>query len=62
MTEEEAYGHARLARPNLLSQMSSILGSRDRVLRIVKVLGMMNVADDLPESPRCDQRVLGSLG
>ena len=61
-TEEEAYGHARLARFNLLSQMRSILGSRDRVLRIVKVLGMMNVADDLPESPRCDQRVLGSLG
>jgi enamine deaminase RidA (YjgF/YER057c/UK114 family) len=49
--EEEAYGHARLARLNLLSQMRSILGSRDRVSRIVKVLGMVNVADDFLNHP-----------
>jgi putative transposase len=46
VTEEEAYGHARLPRLNLLSQMRSILGSRDRASRIVNVLGMVNVADD----------------
>jgi enamine deaminase RidA (YjgF/YER057c/UK114 family) len=51
VTEEEAYGHARLAGLNLLSQMRSILGSRDRVSRIVKVLGMVNVADDFLNHP-----------
>jgi enamine deaminase RidA (YjgF/YER057c/UK114 family) len=51
VTEEEAYGHARLARLNLLSQMRSILGSRDRVSRIVNVLGMVNVADDFLNHP-----------
>jgi len=51
VTEEEAYGHARLAGLNLLSQMRSILGSRDRVSRTVKVLGMANVADDFLNHP-----------
>ena len=38
VTAQQAYGHARLAGLNLLSQMRSILGSLDRVSRIVKVL------------------------
>ena len=46
VTAEEAHGHARLAGLNLLSQRRSILGSLDRVSRIVKVLGMVNAADD----------------
>jgi enamine deaminase RidA (YjgF/YER057c/UK114 family) len=49
--EEEAYGHARLAGLNLLSQVRSILGSLDRVSRIVKVLGMVNAADDFINNP-----------
>jgi enamine deaminase RidA (YjgF/YER057c/UK114 family) len=49
VTAEQAYGHARLAGLNLLSH--SILGSLDRVSRIVKVFGMVNAADDLVNQP-----------
>ena len=51
VTAEEAYGHARLAGLNLLSQVRSILGSLDRLSRIVKVFGMVNAADDFMTYP-----------
>jgi enamine deaminase RidA (YjgF/YER057c/UK114 family) len=48
---DEAYAHARIAGLNLLSQMRAILGSLDHVARIVKVLGMVNAADDFIGHP-----------
>jgi enamine deaminase RidA (YjgF/YER057c/UK114 family) len=51
VTAEEAYGHARLAGLNLLSQMLSTLGSLDRVSRVVKVFGMVDAADDFMNHP-----------
>jgi enamine deaminase RidA (YjgF/YER057c/UK114 family) len=45
VTAEQAYGQARLAGLNLLSQRRSILGTLDRVSRIVKDFGMVNAAD-----------------
>ena len=41
-TAEEAQDFARLVGINLLSVSRSSLGSLDRVIRVVKVLGMVN--------------------
>ncbi|GMV06175.1 MAG: LysR family transcriptional regulator [Gemmatimonadota bacterium] len=48
---EEGYEAARLTAINQLAVLKEILGSLDRVVRIVKVLGMVNSAPDFVEQP-----------
>jgi enamine deaminase RidA (YjgF/YER057c/UK114 family) len=48
---EEGYEGARLTAINQLAVLKEMLGNLDRVLRIVKVLGMVNSAPDFVEQP-----------
>ncbi len=48
---EEAYEHARTTGLNLMSVMRAELGSLDRVVRVVKVLGMVNATPDFGQQP-----------
>jgi enamine deaminase RidA (YjgF/YER057c/UK114 family) len=52
LSTEDGYKAAREVGINLLGSARSILGSLDRVKRIVKVLGMVNSADGFGEQPR----------
>lgn len=52
MTIEEGYAAARQAGISLLSTMKSELGSLNKVLRIVKVLGMVNCTSDFTDQPK----------
>lgn len=52
LSTEEGYNAAREVGINLLGSVRSILGSLDRVKRIVKVLGMVNSADGFGEQPK----------
>jgi enamine deaminase RidA (YjgF/YER057c/UK114 family) len=52
LTTEEAYKVAREVGLNLLASARSLLGSLDRVKRVVKVLGMVNSADGFGEQPK----------
>jgi enamine deaminase RidA (YjgF/YER057c/UK114 family) len=52
VTEEDAYGHARITAVNLMAVMHTFLGSLERVRRIVKVLGMVNAAPTFTNHPR----------
>jgi enamine deaminase RidA (YjgF/YER057c/UK114 family) len=52
LSTEEGYKAAREVGINLLGSVRSILGSLDRVKRIVKVLGMVNSADGFGEQPK----------
>lgn len=49
---EAAYEAARLAGLNVLSAVRDALGSLDRVVRLVKVLGMVNASPDFTEHPQ----------
>ena len=49
---EEGYRAAREVGINLLASARAILGSLDRVKRVVKVLGMVNCAEDFGDQPR----------
>ena len=51
-TAEEAYEHARTVGMDLLAVMRTELGSLDKVKRVVKVLGMVNSADDFGDQPK----------
>ena len=51
VTIEEAYQGARLTAINQLAVLKAMLGDLDRVVRIVKVLGMVNSAPDFVEQP-----------
>ena len=48
---DEAYQHARTIGLQLLSEMRNSLGSLDRVVRVVKLLGMVNATPDFGEHP-----------
>jgi len=50
-TAEEAQGFARLVGLNLLAVMQAELGDLDRVVRIVKVLGLVNATSDFIRHP-----------
>lgn len=50
-TIEEGYEAARLTAINQLAVIKSELGSLDKVKRIVKVLGMVNAAEDFTNQP-----------
>jgi enamine deaminase RidA (YjgF/YER057c/UK114 family) len=52
MTLEQGYAVARDVGINLLGSARSLLGSLDRVKRIVKVLGMVNCTDDFGDQPK----------
>ena len=51
VTVEEAYQHARLTGLQLIATMKAELGDLDRVVRIVKVLGMVNAAPGFGQQP-----------
>lgn len=52
LTVEQGYQSARQAGLIMLSKMRTALGSLDRVKRIVKVLGMVNSAEDFSDQPK----------
>jgi enamine deaminase RidA (YjgF/YER057c/UK114 family) len=52
LTTEEAYKVAREVGVNLLGSARNILGSLDRVKRVVKVLGMVNSAEGFGDQPK----------
>ncbi len=52
LNPEQAYEAARLVGLNVLSTLRAALGSLDKVVRIVKVLGFVNATPDFQEQPR----------
>jgi enamine deaminase RidA (YjgF/YER057c/UK114 family) len=52
LTVEEAYKVAREVGINLLGSTRALLGSLDKVKRVVKVLGMVNSAEGFGEQPK----------
>src|SRR5262249_12042985 len=52
LSTAEAYKVARDVGINLLASARSLLGSLDRVKRVVKVLGMVNAMEDFGEQPQ----------
>ena len=52
VTIEQAQGHARLVGLVHLGIIRAALGSVDRVVRIVKVLGMVNAVPEFTEQPK----------
>lgn len=51
LTLEEGYEAARLVCLNIISRLKAELGDLDRVVRVVKLLGMVNAAEDFGEHP-----------
>jgi enamine deaminase RidA (YjgF/YER057c/UK114 family) len=51
LTVEEAYEGARLAGLACLQAVRTLVGTLDNVVRVVKVLGMVNVAPDFINTP-----------
>lgn len=51
LTVEEGYEAAKLCTLNCLQAIKSVTGSLDKVKRIVKVFGMVNVAPDFDNTP-----------
>lgn len=51
LTLEEGYEAARLVCLNIISRLKAELGDLDRVVRVVKLLGMVNAAGDFGEHP-----------
>jgi len=51
-TAEQGYQHARAVGIALLAVIKAELGSLDHVKRVVKVLGMVNSADEFGEQPK----------
>ena len=49
---EQGYAAARLVGLNMLANIRSVIGSLDRVERVVKVLGMVNAAPQFSEMPK----------
>jgi len=52
LTIEEGYGAARITGINQLSVLKSELGNLNKVVRVVKVLGMVNAGPDFPDHPK----------
>jgi enamine deaminase RidA (YjgF/YER057c/UK114 family) len=52
LSPEEAYKVAREVGINLLGSTRALLGSLDKVKRVVKVLGMVNSAEGFGEQPK----------
>ncbi len=52
VTEEQAYAAARQVGLAILATLKKTLGSLDRVVRVVKVLGMVNAVPDFQNHPK----------
>ena len=52
LTTEEGYQSARRTGLSILATVREVLGSLDRVERVVKVFGMVNATDDFQYHPR----------
>ncbi len=52
MSVEEGYAAARAVGLNMLANIRLVVGSLDRVGRVVKVLGMVNAAPDFNDMPK----------
>jgi enamine deaminase RidA (YjgF/YER057c/UK114 family) len=52
LTLEQGYEAARIVGLNVLSSVRHTLGSLDNVVRLVKVLGMVNCASDFTKQPQ----------
>jgi hypothetical protein len=52
MTIEEGHAAARVVGLNMLANIRAVLGSLDRVERVVKVLGMVNSTPDFNDMPK----------
>lgn len=48
---EQGYAAARLSTLSALQAVKTVAGSLDRVVQVVKVLGMVNVAPDFDDTP-----------
>lgn len=66
VTIEEAYAHARLTGLHLLATIQAEIGDLDRVVRIVKVLGMVNAVPGFTQQPEvingCSDLLVEVLG
>lgn len=51
LTQDEGYEAARLVGINLLARLKSSLGDLDRVVRVVKLLSMVNCAPEFTQQP-----------
>jgi enamine deaminase RidA (YjgF/YER057c/UK114 family) len=49
---EQGYAAARIVGLNMLANIRSVIGSLDRMERVVKVLGMVNVAPHFDQMPK----------
>lgn len=52
LSVEQGYDAARWVALNMLANIRSVLGSLDRIERVVKVLGMVNCTPDFSEQPK----------
>lgn len=52
LTVEQGYDAARLVALVMLANIRAVLGSLDRIDRVVKVLGMVNATPDFTEQPK----------
>lgn len=52
LSTEDGYQAARVVGLNMLANIRSVLGSLDRIERVVKVLGMVNCPPDFNEMPK----------
>jgi len=52
LTIEEGYEASRITGINQLSVLKSELGNLNKVVRVVKVLGMVNAGPDFPDHPK----------
>ncbi|MFN7287582.1 MAG: RidA family protein [Burkholderiales bacterium] len=52
LSVEQGYEAAHLVALNMLANIRSVLGSLDRIDRVVKVLGMVNCTPDFSEQPK----------
>jgi enamine deaminase RidA (YjgF/YER057c/UK114 family) len=52
LSVEQGYAAARLCALNCLSAVKAIVGDLDKVVRVVKVLGMVNAAEGFTDTPQ----------
>ena len=52
LTIEQGYDAARVVGLNMLANVRSVLGSLDKIERVVKVLGMVNCTPEFTEMPK----------
>lgn len=52
LTVEQGYDAARLVALTMLANIRAVLGSLDRIERVVKVLGMVNATPEFTEQPK----------